>query len=55
MHRNWWPEIYRQACDHWETDPDPDILRYSTSYEHARADLKEISPKASAPAKQAAT
>jgi hypothetical protein len=44
MHRNWWPEIYREACRHWGTEPDPEILQYSTSYEHARADLKEISP-----------
>jgi hypothetical protein len=54
-HRNWWPDIYRQACLSWGTEPDPDILQYSTSYEHARADLKEISPKVSATAKQTKT
>ena len=42
QHRNWWPEIYRQACRHWGIEPDPAVLQYSTSYEHTRADLKEI-------------
>jgi hypothetical protein len=41
-HRNWWPEVYRAACRHWGTTPDPDLLAYSTTYENTRADLKQV-------------
>ena len=46
QHRNWWPEAYREACQHWGTDPDPNVLAYSTTYEQVRADLKTISASA---------
>jgi hypothetical protein len=42
-HRNWWPEVYREACKGWGIDPDPEVLGYSTTYETVRADLKDIS------------
>ncbi|QDU64096.1 hypothetical protein Pan216_49850 [Planctomycetes bacterium Pan216] len=45
-HRNWWPELYREACERWGTSPDPEIMNYATTYESQRADLKEI-PQAS--------
>ena len=45
-HRNWWPDAYRQACQHWGIEPDPDVLAYSTTYEQVRADLKTISASA---------
>jgi hypothetical protein len=41
-HRNWWPEIYRAACEHWGVTPDPQALAFHTTYEAVRADLKEI-------------
>jgi hypothetical protein len=41
-HRNWWPEIYKEACRHWGTEPDPKLLAYNKTYENARADLKEV-------------
>ena len=41
-HRNWWPEVYRQACQRWDVAPDQDVLAYSTSYQTVRADLKEL-------------
>lgn len=41
-HRNWWPEIYRAACQHWGIKPDPKLLAYNTTYENARADMKEV-------------
>ena len=41
-HRNWWPETYRAACRHWGKGPDPNLLAYNTTYEHSRADLKEV-------------
>jgi hypothetical protein len=41
-HRNWWPEVYRAACRHWKTDPDPQLLLYSANYENSRADLKQV-------------
>ena len=41
-HRNWWPELYREACQRWRIQPDPEVLAYSTTYEAVRADLKEV-------------
>jgi hypothetical protein len=42
QHRNWWPGLYRAACRHWNTEPDPDVLAYATTYQAVRADLKEL-------------
>jgi hypothetical protein len=41
-HRNWWPEVYCAACRYWGIEPDPALLAYETTYENARADLKEV-------------
>jgi hypothetical protein len=41
-HRNWWPEVYRQACENRGVEPDPKALAYDTTYEQVRADLKNI-------------
>ena len=46
-HDNWWPAIYRQACEAWGEPPDPKVLAYSTTYEGKRADLKEVGAGAS--------
>lgn len=43
QHRNWWPEVYSEACASWGIEPDPAILAYNTTYESVRADLKDIS------------
>jgi hypothetical protein len=45
-HRNWWPEIYLQACRNWGVSPDPRALAFCETYESIRADLKEISGSA---------
>lgn len=45
-HRNWWPGIYRAACQAWNITPDPAALEFSETYETVRADLKEISASA---------
>jgi hypothetical protein len=45
-HRNWWPEIYRQACAKWNVEPDPAALAFHETYEETRADLKNISASA---------
>ncbi|MGE3818917.1 MAG: hypothetical protein AB7I30_05735 [Isosphaeraceae bacterium] len=45
-HANWWPEIYRQACERWGVEPDPETLAYNTSYESQRADLKSVTGSA---------
>jgi hypothetical protein len=42
QHRNWWPELYRSACEKWGTPPDPKVAAYETSYETTRADLKNL-------------
>jgi hypothetical protein len=47
QHENWWPAIYRQACEAWGEKPDPQVLAYSTTYEGKRADLKEVGVGAS--------
>jgi hypothetical protein len=46
QHRNWWPELYREACRRWGIEPDPKVLAYSTTYETVRADLKELTGSA---------
>jgi hypothetical protein len=46
QHRNWWPDLYRDACDHWGIEPDPKVLAYSTTYQTVRADLKELTGSA---------
>jgi hypothetical protein len=42
-HRNWWPELYREACRLWGATPDPRALAFAETYEVIRADLREIS------------
>jgi hypothetical protein len=46
-HDNWWPAVYRQACEAWGEKPDPQVLTYSTTYEGTRADLKDVGVGAS--------
>jgi hypothetical protein len=46
QHRNWWPEVYRDACRHWGIEPDPEVLAYDTTYQSVRADLKELTGSA---------
>jgi hypothetical protein len=46
QHRNWWPDVYRAACERWGVPPDPEVLAYATTYEAVRADLKTISASA---------
>jgi hypothetical protein len=42
-HRNWWPDLYRQACRRWGVEPDPRALAFHVTYETQRADLQAIS------------
>lgn len=42
-HRNWWPDLYRAACERWGIEPDPKVLAFDTSYQQVRADLKVMS------------
>ena len=46
QHRNWWPDLYRSACEKWGTSPDPKVAAYNTSYEATRADLKTLAASA---------
>lgn len=46
QHRNWWPEVYTEACARWGQKPDPEVLNYSTTYQAVRADLKNLSASA---------
>ncbi len=41
-HRNWWPQLYQQACENWGVQPDPDALAFGVTYEDSRADLKKL-------------
>ena len=45
-HRNWWPDVYREACKTWGMEPDQEVLAFSTSYQSIRADLKNLSASA---------
>jgi len=45
-HRNWWPELYRSACDRWGVTPDPAALAFNETYAEVRADLKAITGSA---------
>jgi hypothetical protein len=45
-HRNWWPDLYAAACRKWNVPPDPAALKFATTYEDTRADLKNISASA---------
>jgi hypothetical protein len=45
-HENWWPEVYRQACQAWGREPDPKVLGFRETYEGQRADLKAVSVSA---------
>jgi hypothetical protein len=42
QHANWWPDVYRQACQSWHEAPDPHVLAFSETYADARADLKNV-------------
>jgi hypothetical protein len=42
QHRNWWPELYRQACDLRGVEPDAQALAFAQTYETTRADLKDV-------------
>lgn len=33
QHENWWPELYKTACERWGVEPDPAVLAFNTSYE----------------------
>lgn len=46
QHRNWWPELYRTACERWGVAPDPEVLAYATTYQSVRADLKKLTGSA---------
>jgi hypothetical protein len=41
-HRNWWPDLYREACARCGVKPDSKVLAYDTSYREVRADLKNL-------------
>ena len=41
-HENWWPDLYRAACQSWDVAPDPNVLAYHQPYESTRADLKHV-------------
>lgn len=41
-HHNWWPELYRQACERWGKQPDPAALEFNENYSNSRADLKSL-------------
>jgi hypothetical protein len=44
QHRNWWPDLYRDACEKSGATPDPVVLGFAETYEHRRADLKKVPP-----------
>jgi len=43
QHENWWVPTYIEWCRVHGQMPDPAVVKFSTSYETVRADLKEVS------------
>lgn len=41
-HRNWWPALYRAACENWGVAPDAAALDFHQTYEDSRADLQKL-------------
>jgi hypothetical protein len=41
-HENWWPSIYRQACQTWSVEPDAKVMAFAETYEGKRADLETV-------------
>lgn len=46
QHRNWWPELYQSFCQRQGIQPDPEALKYATTYETSRADLEKLAASA---------
>ena len=44
-HENWWPSIYKQACENWGVEPDHRPVLLGELRSSARADLKAVSGK----------
>jgi hypothetical protein len=42
QHRNWWPDLYREACRLRGVQPHPYVLSFAQTYETTRADLKDV-------------
>jgi hypothetical protein len=42
QHRNWSPDLYREACRLRGVQPHPHILSFAQTYETTRADLKDV-------------
>tara|TARA_B110000093_G_scaffold92436_2_gene99932 strand:+ start:19474 stop:20922 length:1449 start_codon:yes stop_codon:yes gene_type:complete len=38
-HRNWWPDLYTAACEHWGVEPDAHVLAYDEFYDTSAPDL----------------
>jgi hypothetical protein len=43
QHRNWWPDLYRDACRLRGVPPDERVAAFHQTYEKTRADLKNVS------------
>jgi hypothetical protein len=42
-HRNWWPDLYAEACRERGIEPDSTVMAFHQTYENVRPDLREIS------------
>jgi len=46
QHRNWWPDVYGEACQRQGVAPDPKVTAFDESYEKKRADLRVLESSA---------
>jgi hypothetical protein len=46
QHRNWWPDLYREACRLKGVAPDGRALAFNETYQKTRADLREVTGSA---------
>jgi hypothetical protein len=42
QHRNWWPDLYREACRLNGSEPQASAVAFNETYEKTRADLKDV-------------
>jgi len=39
-HNNWWPDLYRAACEHWDIEPEKAVLEYKEFYDTGNPNQK---------------
>jgi hypothetical protein len=43
---NWWPQVYREACEHWGIEPEARVLEYDSTKGSTPGDLHRVAASA---------